>query len=312
MKYLSDIVGVVIVAFNSGDTINECLERVVADPAVHSIVVVDNSMDPITRSVCSRFARRTKMSYIPSVNVGFAAAVNIGVRELDSAIEYVCILNPDVYLARGLAELVSSIDIAGAAIVSGGLVAVGVDEIHNARPAVTIAREFSKAVFGSRAYLRRALSGGHARRVEQVDGALMVMATEKFRRLQGMDDQFELYYEDVDLCRRSEGIGGCWLVPEVWGVHAGGVSADSVRPLTYCLLRISRIRYLRKFSAGRLLGLALTVMAILEFLTRSLTRQHEGLATRRYSLGLQFAELRKPGSVWLLPSSSRACTDGAS
>jgi N-acetylglucosaminyl-diphospho-decaprenol L-rhamnosyltransferase len=171
----------------------------------------------------------------------------------------------------------------------------------NARPRVTPAREFLKALRGSRAYaLKGRGAPGELMKVDQVDGALLGLTAADFSALDGFDARFELYYEDVDLCARANERNGCVLVLTEWGTHIGGASfATSTRAFT--MNRISRIRYLRKHMRGRLGAASVGLLvACTEWAARTLTRQSEGRASRARALRLQLRELASPGSVRLL------------
>jgi GT2 family glycosyltransferase len=61
-----------------------------------------------------------------------------------------------------------------------------------------------------------------------VSGAVMAMSTELWERIGGFDDDYFLYWEDIDLCRRVHEVGGEVRVDEsVVAVHdEGGTHAD--------------------------------------------------------------------------------------
>ncbi|GAB3029951.1 hypothetical protein GCM10027052_02540 [Parafrigoribacterium mesophilum] len=129
----------------------------------------------------------------------------------------------------------------------------------------------------------------------------MGMRSETYAALGGFDEQFELYYEDVDICERAQVFGGCALAPIEWGVHVGGASSATASTLSYCLGRISRLRYFRKrYGASWVTDATIGVIAAVEFLARSITAQSEGMHARLQSISQQWAEMRTPGSVNLL------------
>ncbi len=168
--------------------------------------------------------------------------------------------------------------------------------VPSARHGVTVRGELAKAVVGSRAYALESL-GDKPVRVDQVSGALLLVRRRDFARLNGFDERFELYYEDVDLCSRAAALGGCVFVPARWGRHVGGASAAAAAGPPYIASRLSRMRYLRKHAPGPVTGAALLAMAGLEVVARTVARSSEGGAARVAALRAQAREWRRPGSV---------------
>lgn len=93
----SPSVTAIVVSYNSGAHLGDCLEGLLDDRAgPGQVVVVDNASADNSLQIAEDFARRDKrVLVIPSeINMGLAGAVNLA---LDSALaEYLAILNPDV------------------------------------------------------------------------------------------------------------------------------------------------------------------------------------------------------------------------
>jgi GT2 family glycosyltransferase len=117
--------------------------------------------------------------------------------------------------------------------------------------------------------------------------------------LDGFDERFELYFEDVDLCERARMQGSVLMDTRLYGHHAGGASSKQVGAKSFCVYRISRARYFRK-RWHRWGSPAAILVAVLELVFRSLTLQPEGWATRARALRLTLREVAKPGSVQVL------------
>ena len=288
-------VAVVIVAYHSAATIEACVRSCVADPAVAAVVVVDNAADAATAEAVSS-VRDDRVAYLASANHGFAAGCNTGVAALSAPMEWLAFVNPDVELERRLGELVGLPGVARACVVGAHVESSRSPGVPSARRGVTVRREVAKAVVGSRAYALEPLRD-RAVRVDQVSGALLLVRRRDFARLDGFDERFELYYEDVDLCSRAAALGGCLFVPARWGRHVGGASAATASGPAYVAGRLSRMRYLRKHAPGRVTSAALLAMAGLEMVTRTVARGSEGGAARMAALRAQGREWRRPGSV---------------
>src|SRR5260370_1081249 len=105
-------IGIVIVTYNSGGHIGPCLDAALATGA--EIVVVDNASSDA--SVAEAQASGVKVIANPA-NLGFAAAVNRGIAQLDA--EFVLLLNPDARIAGRLDALRSACELPGSAGAGG-------------------------------------------------------------------------------------------------------------------------------------------------------------------------------------------------
>ena len=230
---------VVVVAYRSAALIAACLRPLLADPGVAHVVVVDNSSDPATEQVCRELVDQAgRLRYETMPNVGYARAVNAGAARRGAGTTHVAVLNPDVALTRPLSELVRRTSGLPLTIVSGLLDQGG--GCLNVRPMASLRRELLTAVVGSRAYRVTEVRGerGTLHQVPQIDGSLMVLPVDEFNALGGLDERFELYFEDVDLCRRANARLGCWVVTEVLG-----------EPPRWRILRRRRCRPVRRAAS---------------------------------------------------------------
>ena len=67
-----------------------------------------------------------------------------------------------------------------------------------------------------------------------VPGAFSIIRKELFDQLQGFDEQFFLYYEEVDLCKRIKQAGfEVWYWPEIEVIHLGGESSKTLNELEF-------------------------------------------------------------------------------
>lgn len=288
---------VVVVAYRSLEHLRHGLPPLLADPSVGDVVVVDNSRDEATeRLVQSTTAGRVR--YVdPGGNIGFARACNLGARLTGDPV--VLFLNPDVRLTRSVAPLVDRCAADPSGIWAGGLTTGCDDDLANARSAVTLGVELRRSLLGSRASLRSLAAGEATVRVDQVDGAMLALSRQLFNQLDGFDERFELYYEDVDICARARMTGAVSMDTRVFGVHASGASARTVAGRSYCVFRVSRVRYFAKL-AGRPGALGAVLVGAVEVVVRTITRQPEGWGVRWRALRMSGSELLRPGTVRVL------------
>ncbi|PIT98435.1 MAG: hypothetical protein COT71_00835 [Candidatus Andersenbacteria bacterium CG10_big_fil_rev_8_21_14_0_10_54_11] len=248
----------VIVAYRTApaDLIACC--RSLRENNADSIIIVDNSPAGTLGGIAAQFRAR----YLPlAMNSGFAAAANRGAhaavrQKKPSADDLLLFLNPDAALSPGALNAARNAlrrwpqaAIAGLALHDEA----GRLERRSLGPAVTpltlLTRHIKNITWPGVTRLaspRRARSflSKHATGVSRgrdsgnvvctagwVSGGAMLVRTGVFRRLGGFDEQFFLYWEDVDLCRRAYAAGYSVIYVPAARVHhrRGASSTDTVQ-----------------------------------------------------------------------------------
>jgi GT2 family glycosyltransferase len=220
---------VVVVTYNSGTVIGDCLDSC---PHIRTVVVDNASGDATLEQIRLR-------PWVDAIaneeNRGFAAAVNQGVQRADA--EFVLLLNPDVQLRTDLDPLLKS----------GGDLACGqlLDGAGQPQTGFSVRRLPTPAALAcevlglNRLFPWNPVNGNYRcldldlsqpADVEQPAGAFLLFRTEVWKRLGGFDERFHpLWFEDVDFCKRSLDLGyKIRYVPEVQAVHLGGHSISQL------------------------------------------------------------------------------------
>jgi GT2 family glycosyltransferase len=212
---------IVVVNYGSSGLLEESLAPLTrSDPNLLG-VVVDNATTSAERDrVVELAAREGWLTVLPDGNTGFGGGMNVGVaRAREAGARHFLLLNPDAAIDAGaVAELRSESDARPLALLSPRIL----------RP------DGSLWFAGSDLYLddgrirsrRRRLEGA---RVEPwLSGACLFVSDALWQRVGGFDEEFFLYWEDVDLCRRVTDVGGTLEVAEgVTAVHAQGGTQGS-------------------------------------------------------------------------------------
>jgi GT2 family glycosyltransferase len=176
--------------------------------------LVDNGMDGTVEMVRERFPWVTVIE--PGRNLGFAAGNNLAFKEAQG--EYVMLVNPDLTVFSGEVEkLIAFADEKNDVGIIGPLVENpnGTRQESCTRfPSVFMPvyrrTMLGKTSFGKRAidsYLMRDLSHDAPHEVDAVYGAAMLIRKPVLDAVGHFDEQFFMYYEDVDLCRRVKNAG---------------------------------------------------------------------------------------------------------
>lgn len=210
---------IIIVNYNTGNLLRECVQSLAAaqaaTPVIQNLIVVDNaSSDDSLAQLDSLYPGVLLVKNTD--NRGFGAACNQGAA-LGSA-EFVLFLNPDTRvfadtLPAALSALQSPenqpIGIVGVPLLNdAGQVSISCSRLPRLRGF------FFKAL-GLEAWAAkkgwsqpmREWAHDQTRVVEQVMGAFFLMPRTLFTQLQGFDERFFVYFEEVDVCARASAFG---------------------------------------------------------------------------------------------------------
>lgn len=246
-------VSVVIVNWNSGETLGRCLGSVAeATRGIRAeVLVVDNaSSDGSAEKMAGESGARLIRN---RENVGFARAANRGLSEAKG--EVFLLLNPDAEIgAKALGALLrlmreeGQIGIAGCGSVdSAGKEAPGYEMSFPGQRGVAVAQRESQG-----------------RDVAWVSGACLAARGEMVEEIGRLDEGFFMYCEDVDWCWRAREAG--WRVVTVPGVtirHELGRSSAQVSSGTRARWAAeSRVRFYQEhYPAWRVAWLRLGMAA---------------------------------------------------
>jgi hypothetical protein len=212
---------VIIVNWNAGQALLDCLASVSGGGDVLETIVVDNA------STDGSLAR-ARESHPPvrivetGANLGFAAGANRGAAVARG--DALVFLNPDARVEPGAIDrLVGTLgSTPGAGIAGGGLVGAdgrwqpGWARFH---PIAHLLLDTTPGRF-----LERGRRVPHV--VDWVYGTFMAVRRDAFRQLGGFDESYFLYGEDLDLCHRATSHGLRTVhVPDARAVHGANVSA---------------------------------------------------------------------------------------
>jgi hypothetical protein len=250
-------VAVVIVNFNSGKFLEVCVNSVYRSDCSLEIVVVDNASTDGSADFLSNLAASDMSLQVirNDENCGFSAAINRGVGNSKS--EHILLLNPDCLVFPHTIRLLSeALDEDVSAGIVGGLVFNfdGSEQRGCRRREPTLARSLGK-VFQRHTSVAESnqmdMNGeplpGQQICVDAVSGSFLMIRRTTFADVDGMDEDFFLHFEDLDLCRRVRDAD--WkvvFVPDISIFHyQGGSSKQSDRRVSWEKHRSMR-RYQRK------------------------------------------------------------------
>ncbi len=252
---MSASVSIVVVTFNARDDAEACLASVHAHPPRRAwdLVVVDNaSTDGTADAIAARWPD-VQLVRLP-VNMGFAAANNVGIRATAGA--FVLLLNSDTLVAEGQLEaLCAALDAdSRAAAVGPRLVDVeGRQELSYGRMISPLnePRQKVKArlLVGGPTPVKTRIETAMRQRqyVDWVSGACLLVRRDAADAVGLLDERYFMYCEDVDFCAALRAAGHLILyTPDVQVTHLRGRSRASAPETTARRYRDSQLAFYRK------------------------------------------------------------------
>lgn len=284
---VSDSTAVVTVSYNSSAQLEAFLSSIERGDRPAFVLIADNASGDVEASREIAHAHGAELIALPK-NLGYGGAVNEAVRRLPESIEYVLISNPDVSLGPDALRILTD-----ALETSPGTGAVGPTVLNEDGSVYRSARAFPSLRNGvghalfttfwprnpwSRAYHNDQGGQRTRRSVGWLSGSCLLVRRSAFDGIGGFDEEYFMYFEDVDLGYRLQKAG--WdrvYLPEASVVHAGALSTSREPARMIRAHHSSAYRYLEKKYGGTALAplrwaLKAGLMARAWYLTRGWRR----------------------------------------
>ena len=266
---------VIVVNYNAGRLLVDCILSVVKSGVARVIVVDNDSTDDSLEHLKHVVGDERLLVINNSKNLGFATACNIGVRA--SSASQILFLNPDSVLGTGALDRMSDVlDCSESTGMVGSLLnnPDGTEQAGGRRVFPTPKRAFMRAFGLSRfaKYMPGVFSDfllykeplpNHPIEVEAISGACMLVKREAMDDVGLWDEGYFLHCEDLDWCMRLRQKG--WkviFVPDATVIHILGWCSRN-RPLfVEWHKHKGMMRFYRKFFSHQYPGLLLWLVAI--------------------------------------------------
>jgi GT2 family glycosyltransferase len=284
----------IIVTHNSADFIGDCINSVSCQKSndiTTEIILVDNASTDSTVEIL-----RNKFPDIllkeNRENVGFAAAVNQAVSYSNR--EYILLLNPDTIIKENFIEKIFSSmqKYPDASIVGVKLVDEKKKHHPSAWKKISLMTIFVEMFFPYNLSIKLVTEQPvKPSRVQNVSGACMLIRRDVFKKLNGFDTRFFLYYEEIDFCMRANKKGyKVYYNPEIEVVHYTAKSSSNDKEDFFFNLYNNKLLFIKKhFSfpfyltgylfiiTGILLRIAVSVIAGVATFRKNLLRLSKSL-----------------------------------
>ncbi|MEA2108219.1 MAG: glycosyltransferase family 2 protein [Pseudomonadota bacterium] len=233
---------VIIVNYNAGNLLADCLETVLLSPVVEQVIVVDNaSTDDSLIKARQQFSSDQRLLLLENRrNLGFSRANNIALEQVLSESRYLLFLNPDCQLSEGVAErlLVFMENNQDVGMATCLVTNPDGSEQRGCRrliptPGNTLGDLFSRWRPSSKFSFNLSESPLPIEpvEVEAISGSFMFARRAVIEEIGSFDEGYFLHCEDLDLCKRISLSGWkIFFIPDVKIIHYQG-SCSQTMPL---------------------------------------------------------------------------------
>ncbi len=253
----------IIVNYNAGETLKQCVQALLNSTQKTSITLVDNaSSDRSAENLQNLYGNHQGIDFLfnPS-NLGFAPAVNAVARRASA--DWVLILNPDCILeSDALSKLIDALANDDRAGLAGPAVRDDNGKIQRATmrrfpdPWKSLMTVSGLWRLGKWFPLFHGVEADASNpsdapiRCDAVSGACMLVRRSAFEAVGFMDEEYAMHCEDLDLMYRLKQQGWhCLYVPKANSVHQQGLSSKSRPSWVHFQKHRGMVRFFRKFQA---------------------------------------------------------------
>lgn len=249
-------ISVCIVTYNNENNILsvlKCIYKYSKNFFIDTFVVDNNSLDNTVKLVKDNFPQVNLIRL--SKNKGFSFAHNQVLNKINS--DFHVILNPDITFCTNIFDELSSYMQENLDVVAV------VPQILNEDGSIQdLPRRFPKIKYlisGRLENLGKIFKNWRDEytckkkcfnlptEIDFCSGCFIMIKTDIFKKLNGFDEQFFMYFEDADLTRRAKKYGKTILNPNFYVTHVW--QRDSSKKFKYlCIHFISMIKYFKKWN----------------------------------------------------------------
>ena len=176
---------VIVISFQS----NHLLKKILSNfKKKHQIIIIENSMIQSTKMLEKKF--RNVNVVIPRENLGYAKAFNLALKKCKN--NFVLTITPDVVINENLIKKIEKI-------------------INNFKKFTLLAPEYKNqkiyknfTSFKNNEFLKKKICNFKIEKVKDIDWCFCIINKNKFKKSKILDENFFMYFETMDLCKKLE------------------------------------------------------------------------------------------------------------
>jgi len=251
---------IIIVNYKSSEHLRGCLYSLQdkISGVSFEIIVVDNSQEDL--SFVREFEGCPTTLHTMKNNVGFARACNFAAKRTQAP--FFVFLNPDTeLLTENMKEVIQSFEENGRLGVIGAQL---IDAQKQKTQSWSVGRftNMWDILLNNMGIVRSRSLWESTRKihVDWVSGAALFVRAQAYKKVRGFDEDFFMYFEDQDFCRRMKQSG--YFVeydPQIKFLHEGAISFSKEKSKQKKYYYASQDRYLRKYY-GRVQELGIKLL----------------------------------------------------
>lgn len=248
---------IIIVNYKVKDLLDNCLESIFSNSEnieLDVIVVDNNSQDGSLEMIKEKYPQ---VNLIASPeNLGFAKANNLGFKQAEY--DYLLLLNPDMkILPNTLKNMIQWMnENPQASVASCHLIDQNRKTLHHIRRfpsfwdqlAITLKIPHIWPNILNK-YLQKDFDYSQSSKVDSVRGAFFMTRRKVYKKLNGLDERYFVWFEEVDFCKKINQSGGeVWYAPIAECIDYIGKSFEQVpRGITQKYFQNSMLKYFKKW-----------------------------------------------------------------
>lgn len=259
---MQNTLSLVIVNWNAGSQLRDCVVSILNSQhnnfVLEKIIIVDNASNDNSLDL---LPNDNKLQIIKNPqNYGFGRACNVGAKCANNA-DLLLFLNPDTKLELQTLDQAIKFYINNSKLMHFGILGIKLlhdnDSVQRSCARFPSTRSYFFDSTGlSKFFPNESLHMGDfnhlsSRFVDHVIGAFFLMENGVFNQLNGFDESFFVYLEDLDFSYRANKLGyKSYFLAETSAVHVGGGCSQQVKAKRLFYSLNSRLIYAKKhFSA---------------------------------------------------------------
>lgn len=260
MSPFSPLVSIIIVTYNNGQDIKNCLNSILRQTEIpFEIILIDNSSSDTTVQVIQKEFPKVKL-FVNSTNLGYAQANNQGINQ--SQRKYILLLNPDTQLTNNaLAKMVQFMELnpqysalAPKLLNPDGSVQTSLREFPGYEILFWEITGLSRIFPHHKRFSRWRMVDFDYNKTAEVDqpmASCLLIRKEVFEKIGQFDEKFPIFFNDVDYSQRMKQAGFKTVYfPDAEVYHHRGASTGQVRAKMIWQWHISLFRYFKKYNSG--------------------------------------------------------------
>ncbi len=227
-------ISIIIVTYNVREYISHCLDSIKSSVSElsYEIIIVDNASTDHSVELIKEFYSDV-IIVKNSLNLGFSKGCNIGAKQAKG--QYLLFLNPDMIIGQDslmkfyeMAKSKTYRDVFGGELYDGSFDYLPESKRFFPTISSSLIRLFRiDKMVSIKDYRYYHSKSTDIEPVEVLTGALIFIAKSFFNEIGQFSEQYFMYGEDIDLCKRISQYGGqCWLAPQIKVIHFKGESSN--------------------------------------------------------------------------------------